>query len=169
LSTETTRRRPVATALALALLLGACHSRPSYKLTDLCGGATGVTQRLTLVIDSAHPAAGASARGLVGKKYDLTLNLFNLLNPPRCEDRDGEASLSGYLPDFLSHAVSTRKQVPRWSIEGPDVAVQLNPGVLDDNLSFTLPLDGRDGRWGLSTLAGEVASGRLLVQHGEGR
>ena len=40
--------------------------------------------------------------------------------------------------------------------------VDLNPGVIDNNLNFALPLDGTPGRWALARLAGEVGYGRLL-------
>ena len=72
--------------------------------------------------------------------------------------------MQAHLPDELARAVTSRKQVPRWRIEAAGVAVDLNPGVIDRNLSFSLPLDGSNGSWSLSTLAGEVARGRLLTR-----
>jgi hypothetical protein len=68
----------------------------------------------------------------------------------------------GYLPDALTTAVATRRQVMRWNIEGKVLRVDLNPGVIDNNLNFALPMDGSEGRWSLARLAGEVGYGRLL-------
>jgi hypothetical protein len=50
----------------------------------------------------------------------------------------------------------------RWDIEGRVLRVDLNPGVIDNNLNFALPLDGSDGRWSLAKLAGQIGWGRLL-------
>ena len=60
----------------------------------------------------------------------------------------------GYLPDALTAAVTTRKQVMRWNIEGKVLRVDLNPGVIDNNLNFALPMDGSTGRWTLAKLRG---------------
>jgi hypothetical protein len=62
----------------------------------------------------------------------------------------------------LTAAMATRKQVMRWYVEGITLRVDLNPGVIDNDLNFALPLDGRAGRWSLAHLSGEVGFGRLL-------
>jgi hypothetical protein len=166
LSTELSRassRLAVSLAFAYALVCTeGCAHRTSLELSDLCDGRS-VAQHLELVIDSVRAPAGAELRRLAGHRFDVELNLINLSRAGRCPDRSGEASIRAHLPDELANAVTSRKQVARWRIEGTDVAVDLNPGVIDNNLSFSLPLDGGNGRWSLSTIAGEVASGRLLT------
>jgi hypothetical protein len=149
-------------AASLLLLAAACSRPASARLSDLCGGSS-VVQYVTLVVDTLTPRAGPAAQRLVGKRYPLTINLNNILNSRNCEDRSGEGAVIGYLPDVLTAAEATRKQVMRWQIDGNVLRVDLNPGVIDNNLNFTLPLNGKDGRWALATLAGEVGWGRLLA------
>ena len=153
-------------AVSLAALgaiagLAACAHPVSEQLADLCAGYS-VVQHVTLVIDTLTPRAGIDAQKLKGSSYPLTINLHNLLNRRRCEDNSGEGSVVGYLPDALTAAVTTRKQVMRWDIEGKVLRVDLNPGVIDNNLNFALPMDGSTGRWTLARLAGQVGFGRLL-------
>ena len=159
MSTHT--RRAVGAALASVVALSACSHPVSEKLGDLCGGYS-VVQRVVLVVDTLTPRAGSSAQKLMGKRYPVTINLNNLRARRRCEDNSGEGVVLGYLPDALTAAVATRKQVMRWTIAGKMLRVDLNPGVIDNNLNFALPMDGRDGRWSLATLAGEVGFGRLV-------
>jgi hypothetical protein len=147
--------------LAPALGLTACAHRVSDRLADLCGGYS-VVQHVVLVVDTMTPRAGMDAQKLQGKSYPLTINLHSILNHRRCEDNSGEGAVLGYLPDALTTAVATRKQVMRWDIDGKMLRVDLNPGVIDNNLNFALPLDGSAGRWSLARLAGEVGYGRLL-------
>lgn len=154
--------------LALTLALGACTRRVSDRIADLCGGYS-VVQHVILVVDTLTPRAGIDAQRLKGKSYPLTVNLHSLLNHRRCEDNSGEGAVLGYLPDALTAAVATRKQVMRWAIEGKVLRVDLNPGVIDNNLNFALPLDGGPGRWSLARLAGEVGYGRLLQDSTVGR
>ena len=157
-----THVRPVALAAFGALAaLAACAHPVSERLSDLCAGYS-VVQHVTLVIDTLTPRAGIAAQKLKGTSYPLTINLHNLLNRHRCEDNSGEGSVLGYLPDALTAAVTTRKQVMRWDIEGKVLRVDLNPGVIDNNLNFALPMDGSAGRWTLAKLAGQVGFGRLL-------
>jgi hypothetical protein len=158
---STRLRTVVLAALAPALGLTACAHRVSDRLADLCGGYS-VVQHVVLVVDTMTPRAGIDAQKLQGKSYPLTINLHSILNHRRCEDNSGEGAVLGYLPDALTTAVSTRKQVMRWDIEGKELRVDLNPGVIDNNLNFALPLDGSAGRWSLARLAGEVGYGRLL-------
>ena len=114
------------------------------------------------MVDTLTPRAGSDAQKLKGKSYPLTINLNNLRNHKRCEDNGGEGVVLGYLPDALIAAVATRKQVMRWDVEGKMLRVDLNPGVIDNNLNFALPMDGGDGRWSLAKLSGEIGFGRLV-------
>ena len=159
MSTHT--RRVVGAALASVLALSACSHPVSEKLGDLCGGYS-VVQHVVLVVDTLTPRAGSYVQKLKGKRYPITINLNNLRSRSRCEDNSGEGVVLGYLPDALTAAVDTRKQVMRWTIAGKMLRVDLNPGVIDNNLNFALPMDGSDGRWSLATLAGEVGFGRLV-------
>jgi hypothetical protein len=154
-------RTVVLAALAPLIALAACRHPVSDRLADLCGGYS-VVQHVVLVVDTVTPRAGMDAQRLQGKSYPLTINLHSLLNHRHCEDNSGEGAVLGYLPDALTTAVATRKQVMRWDIEGKVLRVDLNPGVIDNNLNFALPMDGGPGRWSLARLAGEVGFGRLL-------
>lgn len=178
MSTETTRRWPLGRGahrrvpllvpLPLTLLVAACLHHATTALTGVCKGEN-VGRRLALVVDSVTPAAGDELGRLQGERFDVTLNLVNPLSLTRCEDRHGEASVTvDELPDALAAATS-RARSPEWRVDGVRVVVELNPGVFDHNLRFSLPLDGRTGRWSLSTFAGVVASGRLLPQEPPGR
>jgi hypothetical protein len=141
--------------------LSACSHPVSERLGDLCGGYS-VVQHVVLVIDTLTPRAGSDAQKLKGNSYPVTINLNNLRSRKRCEDNSGEGVVLGYLPDVLTAAVATRKQVMRWSIEGKTLRVDLNPGVIDNNLNFALPMYGGDGRWSLAKLSGEIGFGRLV-------
>jgi hypothetical protein len=153
---------------ASLLTLSACTHPVSSKLRDLCGGYS-VVQHVVLVVDTLTSRAGADAQRLLGKTYPVTINLHNILNPSSCEDRSGEGTVLGYIPDALETAVASRRQVMRWDVEGTLLRVDLNPGVIDNNLNFALPMDGTDGRWSLSTLAGQVGWGRLLIDSSAAR
>jgi len=146
---------------AAALGVAGCNHPVSERITDLCNGYS-VVQHVYLVVDTLTPRAGSAAQKLKGKIYPVTINLHTLLSHKRCEDNSGEGAVLGYLPDALTTAVASRKQVMRWDIEGRVLRVDLNPGVIDNNLSFALPLDGTDGRWSLAKLAGQIGWGRLL-------
>ena len=154
-------RGVVGVGLAAILGVSACSHPVSEKLGDLCGGYS-VVQHVVLVIDTLTPRAGSDAQKLKGNSYRVTINLNNLRSRKRCEDNSGEGVVLGYLPDALTAAVATRKQVMRWDIEGKVLRVDLNPGVIDNNLNFALPMDGNDGRWSLAKLSGEIAFGRLM-------
>lgn len=158
---STRLRTVVLAALALVVPPAACSHPVSDRLADLCGGYS-VVQHVVLVVDTVTPRAGMDAQKLRGKSYPLTINLHSILNHRRCEDNSGEGAVLGYLPDALTTAVATRRQVMRWNIEGKVLRVDLNPGVIDNNLNFALPMDGSAGRWSLARLAGEVGYGRLL-------
>ena len=154
-------RRVVPWVVAAIVALSACAHPVSTRIADLCQGSS-VVQHVILVVDTLTPRAGTDAQRLKGTSYPLTINLNNLLNHRRCEDNSGEGAVLGYLPDALKTAVATRKQVMRWSIQGRAIRVDLNPGVIDNNLYFELPLDGSPGRWSLARLAGQIGFGRLL-------
>jgi hypothetical protein len=164
-----THVRAVVLAALLSLVgLTACTHPVSTRLEDLCGGYS-VVQHVVLVIDTLTPRAGSGAQRLKGNSYPLTINLHNLLSHHRCEDNSGEGAVLGYLPDVLTSAVTTRKQVMRWDIEGRVLRVDLNPGVIDNNLHFELPMNGTTGRWSLAHLSGQVGYGRLLRDSTAGR
>lgn len=141
--------------------LVACSRPVSARIADLCTGSS-VIQHVILVVDTLTPRAGTDAQKLQGKSYPVTINLHSLLSHRSCEDNSGEGAVLGYLPDALTAAVATRKQVMRWELEGKMLRVDLNPGVIDNNLNFALPMDGSAGRWSLARLSGEVGWGRLL-------
>src|SRR5690606_32368327 len=114
--------------------------------------------------DSVATVGGDGLSRLRGDRFDIVVNLFDRLEPARCADRSGEASLDvDDLPDELASAAST-SGTARWRIDSLAVVVELNPGVYDNNPSFSLPLDGSDGHWTLSRFPGVVARGRLLRQ-----
>ncbi|MBK5187710.1 MAG: hypothetical protein JJD97_05655, partial [Gemmatimonadaceae bacterium] len=154
-------RRVVVLASAALLGLAGCSHPVSQRLADVCFGYS-VVQHVVLVVDTLTTRAGPSAQKLKGKTYPVTINLHSLLNHSRCEENSGEGAVLGYLPDVLTAAVATRRQVMRWYVDGRTLRVDLNPGVIDNNLSFALPMDGRTGRWSLAQLSGEVGFGRLL-------
>ena len=154
-------RSVVGAGLVAVLGLSACSHPVSEKLSDLCGGYS-VVQHVVLMLDTLTPRAGSDAQKLKGNSYPVTINLNNLRSRKRCEDNSGEGVVLGYLPDALTAAVATRKQVMRWDIEGKTLRVDLNPGVIDNNLNFSLPMDGGDGRWSLAKLSGEIGFGRLV-------
>jgi hypothetical protein len=148
---------------ALALLPLACAHRTSSRLADLCEGGD-VATRVVLVIDSVAAVGGADLARLRGDRFDVLVNLFNQLEPRGCADRSGEASIDvGDLPDELGSAAS-KSGSAHWRVDSLSVVVELNPGVRDNNLTFSLPLDGSDGHWTLSRFPGVVAEGRLLRQ-----
>src|SRR5664279_3938775 len=146
---------------AAALGVAGCNHPVSERITDLCNGYS-VVQHVYLVVDTLTPRAGSAAQKLKGKIYPVTINLHTLLSHKRCEDNSGEGAVLGYLPDALTTAVASRKQVMRWDIEGRVLRVALNPGVIDNNLCVGRPLDGTDGRWSGAELAGQVGWGRPL-------
>ncbi len=157
-----THLRSVVLVGSLSVLgVAGCSHSVSERISDLCNGYS-VVQHVYLVVDTLTSRAGTDAQRLKGKVYPVTINLHTLLNHKRCEDNSGEGAVLGYLPDALTTAVATRKQVMRWDIEGKMLRVDLNPGVIDNNLNFALPMDGRDGRWSLAKLAGQIGSGRLV-------
>ena len=161
MSTDFLARRPARTAgLLVALLVaGACATRASSKLPDLCTG-TAVSERVTLVIDTVL-TPGSTLRTLTGQRYGMTLHLTPRLTPGNCGDATGDATYDAQLPDELvagiSHTVS-----PTWLVEGTEVVVDFNPAMANDHLEMRLPVDGSTGHWTLSGVAGQVARGRVL-------
>ncbi len=148
---------------AVALLPLACAHRTSSRLTDLCEGGD-VAARVVLVIDSVATVGGAGLARLRGERFDILVNLFNQPESRGCADRSGEASIDiGDLPDELASAAS-KSGTAHWRVDSLAVVVDLNHGVRDNNLTFSLPLDGSDGHWTLSRFPGVVAEGRLLRQ-----
>lgn len=166
MSTEL-RQRARHLSVALALLAAACVHRVSTRIQAVCQGDD-VARNLALVIDSVTPNAPPGLVRLRGDRFDIVLNLFNHHHSGvHCQDRSGTASASiSRLPDALERAAPPKRDA-RWWVEGLHVSVSFNPGVVDNNLRFLLPLDGGVGHWWLATLAGPVASGRLLPASGE--
>jgi hypothetical protein len=148
-------------AVGLAFLPIACAHRTSSRLTDLCEGSN-VAANVVLVIDSVATVGGDELSRLKGERFDIVVNLFNQLEPASCPERSGEASVElGDLPDELASAAS-KASTAHWRVDSLSVVVELNHGVADNNLSFSLPLDGSDGHWTLSRFPGVVAEGRLI-------
>lgn len=165
MSTDNAPRATLRATMCVALLAGfaltGCLARhPSRTLADVCQGRT-VGASLSLVIDSLGRGASPGLHRLQGQRFAVTLTLANPLSAERCEDRSGDAYVNrDALPDALAGA--TGNHGGKWMVQGTRVAVNLNPGVFDNNLQFDLPLDGAAGTWSLSTFAGRVAWGRLL-------
>jgi hypothetical protein len=165
---QTPHRRPPARPRSLLPLLSplafltlACLHHTTTQMTGICSGEN-VGRRLTLTIDSVTPAAPDALRRLRDHHFEITLTLANPFSAAPCHDRTGEATISrDELPDALASAVAA-KASGAWRVDGLAVAVDLNPGVLDNHLELSLPLDGSAGTWRLSSLVGAVASGRLL-------
>lgn len=164
LSTDPMRRPSRWTRLVTplaALLMASCLHHTSSQIQAVCTGAN-VGKRLALVLDSVTPAADGNLLRLKGQRFDIMVNLANPLSTAHCEDRSGVATATvDELPDELARATAP-KRGGQWRVDGTRVVVDLNPGVLTQNLQLVLPLDGSPGEWRLATLAGAVASGRLL-------
>lgn len=147
--------------LAALAAAGCLPHRTGDSVLDVCRGMD-VGEQIVLALDSVGPVASQALHRLQGQRFHLSLTLANPLTTAQCQDRSGSAFASvDKLPDDLAAATDS-KRGGQWRIEGTRVAVNLNPGVVDDNLEFSLPLDGRPGTWTLSTFAGRVAWGRLM-------
>ena len=165
---RSTRRLRGAVILAAAPLvatvttLAGCR-RPAGEpasLESLCRGNPAQT-RVTLVVDSVRSTAGPALQELRGGRYALRLSFGGGGSPVgRCEGRRGTVRIDGTLPPPLAGAASASAP-PEWHILGDRAVIELNPRARDNNLSLSLPLRGGPGRWGLSAIAGEVASGRV--------
>jgi hypothetical protein len=150
----------VATPAVLATLATGCIHRTSTEMTGVCKGMN-VTRDLVLAIDSLSPAAGRALARFQGQRFTIRVNLFNPVEMAECQDRSGEAYATvDHLPDELERAAAGARHA-RWRVDGPNVVVELNPQVRDNNLTLVLPLSGQTGRWTMSSIAGTVASGRL--------
>ncbi|HET7586147.1 MAG TPA: hypothetical protein VFK13_14640 [Gemmatimonadaceae bacterium] len=151
----------VLAAFATATLT-ACATSGTSRVSGVCERST-VVQHVVLVVDSVSPRAGPELVPLQGDRVNLTLTLLPDRDPlHHCPDVSGPAAWSGELPDVLRTGAGDSAQAA-WRIEGDAVAMNLNPGVFDNNLLITLPLSGEVGHWGLSTFVGEVVGGRVLV------
>lgn len=159
MSTERMRCRVL--AAAIVLVSAGCMHGTTSRIAAVCTGAN-VGKRLTLIVDSVSPAAGRALERLHGQSYDIVLNLSNGGSSTNCQDRYGSGSVSvGELPDALAASANKHGDI-QWRVDSLAVAVNLNPGVYDNNLQFVLPLSGGPGSWFLSTFIGRIASGRLL-------
>ncbi len=152
--------RHLAIALAAAALASACAPKHAPSLTALCAGS-GAVAHVSATVDTVRPAAGAELAAAKGTAFELAFEFA----PGRrdsasatCAASQGTASFSGALPDRIRGATASTREAT-WRIEGDTVLLDLNPGTRDNNVFVVLPLDGGRGHWGLSTFAGEVASG----------
>lgn len=164
MSTESARHANGA-ALALALLAaaGCVHHSISTNLEAVCRGEH-VGERIALIVDSVAPSGEPELQRLRGARFDLALTVLSTALTGQCADQMGTASVTvDELPDVLARGAS-RTRGADWHVQGTAIAINLNPGVADNNLQFLLPLDGGAGHWSLSRLAGPVASGRLLPE-----
>ncbi len=148
--------------LATALVAFGCAPRMAGQLTALCDGRH-VSQRVTIVVDSVVPHASPAIHDILGRRADLMLTLLSETGIRRCVDQSGVASWTGEIPQVLETATDPDRRL-EWRIEGEDVVVAFNPLVVDNNLGMALPLRGGMGRWSLSGLAGELASGRAIPE-----
>ncbi len=164
MSTDRRYQPPLFLALAVATVSAvatACRSPTVTSIDMLCGGAA-VQESLELVVDSVRPQGGAPLERLRGSRHRLTLTLLAAPASARpCQDQSGEGTFDAALPDAMAAAVHRPPSV-HWQVQGTEVQVNLNPNVADNNLLIRLPLDGRDGRWEISTLVGAVALGRAV-------
>jgi hypothetical protein len=146
--------------VVLALLGAACRHEPATQaLGALCRGAD-VQAPVRLVIDSTRPAAGEAAGKLAGQGFNLELAFRPGETRSECNGRTGRVAFEGKLPPELASAAAS-DHVGLWRVTGDTVAVDLNPSARDNNLTLVLPLSGGLGRWGLSTLVGEVIAGSV--------
>jgi hypothetical protein len=163
LSTEHCRRYATGALLLGAALLACAPRTVRGSLDALCATPpAAVAAPLTLWIDSVIPAAPESLRRARGEPVRLTLTLHPDPSPilPLCQDREGVVTREGELPGRLEQA-STTPADARWRIEGGNVIVDFDPRSRDNNFALSLPLVPGTGRWWLSTIAGEVAQGRV--------
>ena len=146
-------------SLMLAVSMTAC-SRPApiTSLGALCRGAD-VEKAVQLVVDNTRPTAGAAATKLAGQRMDLDLAFRAGEAQAECNGRTGRVAFQGELPAPLAGATATDR-IGLWRINGDAVAIDFNPDARDNNHTLVLPLSGAAGRWGMSTFAGEVISGR---------
>jgi hypothetical protein len=150
----------VAAASLWLMIAAACAPATARQLTALCDGRN-VTLPVTLIVDSVSNLSGQAVQRLAGRQSDIVLTLVQTGTSVRCENESGLATYSGELPEALRTATDPDRRL-EWRIEGENVVVSFNPLVMDNNLGLALPLRGGPGRWSLSTLAGEIASGRVL-------
>ena len=143
------------TALALA-----CAPKKPLTLAALCAG-TPATAHVAATIDTTRPPAGPELTAARGTRFELTLT-FEAASTrgaeSHCSGTAGTATFSGTFPDRIRGATSANGRAS-WRVEGDTVLLDLNPGMRDNNVFVSLPLNGGHGHWGLSTFAGEVAGG----------
>lgn len=152
-------------ALFAILLAVSCAPRMARQLTALCDGRD-VSHGVTIIVDSVVPHASAAVQQVLGRRANLVLTMMTETRIGRCEDQSGVATWAGEIPAVLEQATDPDRRL-EWRIEGEDVVVAFNPRMADNNLGVALPLRGGIGRWSLSGLSGELASGRAIPE-GEG-
>ena len=170
MSTDRGPTQPKRLELVLLLAMLACRPVIHADLGALCEGSN-VAKHYTMVLDSVSDRATDDLRRLTGRRFRMDVGLYNGDKPysvsrHKCEDSFGEGHFQAELPDALARFTS-RSGTLRWTIQGPQIDVDLNPGVVDQNLQLALPLDGISSRWTVGSLAGAVAGGRLLPGDGD--
>lgn len=148
--------------LVATLLAASCATRMARQLTALCDGR-GVAKQVTIVVDSVVPHASPSLQQILGRSADLVLTLTTETGIGRCVDQSGSGSWAGEIPPVFEQATDPDRRL-EWRIEEENVVVAFNPRMVDNNLGMALPLRGGTGRWSLSGLAGELASGRAIPE-----
>lgn len=156
------RPRPRRASALLLVVVGAlaCAPKPAPTLTSLCSGSTAAAH-IAATIDTTRPPAGPELTAARGTRFELRLSFAAPSAPataPGCAGTAGTATFTGTLPERIRSATSQAGSAT-WRIDGDTVLLDLNPGTRDNNVFVALPLHGGRGHWGLSTFAGEVASG----------
>ncbi len=159
------RGRNLVVAMAL-MTLAACAPRTATQLEEVCATPpAAVVVPVSIVVDSVEPAAPLQLRQDRGRTYDLTLTLLpgEAPAPQDCPNRSGVVTYQDGIPTALASA-SAGSGNAVWRIQGTDVVVDFAPRYRDNNFMLSLPLAGGEGRWSLSTIAGDVAHGRVMRQ-----
>ena len=148
----------------------ACAAHKPRTLEALCAGGR-VVANLDATVDSIRAPAGPALQTLRGRHFAVRLTFVGqadsdggpTASAAGCSGHSGLAEFAGDFPPGVGTATSGSHQAT-WRIEGEMVLLDLNPGTRDNNVFVALPLAGGRGHWGLSTFAGEVASGAADVR-----
>ena len=149
---------PAAVAAAVA-----CAARQEPSLASLCSGSS-ATATVEATIDTTRPPAGAALTAAKGERFTMHFTFTPaggdaaLVPAGDCTGRTGTATTAADLPAMIRNASSSSRHAT-WRIEDDTILLDLNPGTRDNNIFVAIPLHGGRGHWGLSTIAGEVASG----------
>ena len=156
-------------ALVAAAWAGGCAPPLRSALAPLCADQ-GALAHVEFSVDSVRPTAGPALVAARGSRFRLVITFAaptsaqpdgatrGATPPAGCSDRSGTATAEGELPAGLRNATSSTHDAS-WRIERDSVILDLNPRARDNNVFVVLPLEAGRGHWGLSTFAGQVASG----------